>query len=447
MLLFQQAVFAFDADCCEKLQEGLKNGEEEIELTGDIVLENDSLPSPSPKANIEGFGKEINGSNNSSGFTLNSGQSLGVDNVKVKNFSGNLGAFIDNEEGTVENLQGEFMNNAAADSGGVVSNKGYIDKIQGEFHNNTSVNNGGVLFNAMDGKVGSIKGNFSKNSTETGLGGAIYNTGKIGEIEGNFSENTGNFLGGGAIYNNGDIKKVSGNFENNHAETDYFGGGGAIFNSGSIKNLSGKFINNTAANLGGAVHNMYGTITFSSDQEEVEFTGNSDSTGSNAIFNGGGEINFNAGKYDITINDGISGEIHDYPDSVINLNKDGSGTININNNVSDNTIYLYQGTLKFGNNNQGENTYFGNFLNSVNFFYNGGILDFRNDYLQNTTLGNLTLNNDMEIYLDIDFEKNLSDTFGVSGFSPSGHYIDIYGFNRLSPAVEKSYSFNLFDQI
>ena len=125
-----------------------------------------------------------------------------------------------------------------------------------------------------------------------------------------------------------------------------------------------------------------GTTNIIADKSNTTFTGNTDNTGSNAICNYRGTVNLNAGEAKIVFNDGIDG----YDSSIANniINNTGvkmadvtnaaptTGTVEINNEVKNKTVNMYNGTLLLGTNTQNGTLYSGTFADSVDFNYNGG---------------------------------------------------------------------------
>ncbi len=335
MVKISLPVSAAEVNCYDDFQQEYTKecANNEIILTDDIAAAR-AIGTPAADLTIiEGHGHVIDG-NHCGGIELNEHKKLEVNDVILKNFTSLHGGVINNNSGCkVESLSGEFTDNYAQGEGGVLFNDGEIGSLKGEFNNNTSENNGGVIFNDYSGTVDEVEGSFTGNKSVHSTGGSVCNFGQIEKISGAFSSNSASEGNGGAINNINYIGSIEGNFENNYAkesggaifntntinqirgvfrdnlsdcEADYTGGG-AILNYGNINKLSGKFENNISKGRGGAIYNAYGTINIISDEEETVFSGNTDMTGSNAIYNDSGFINLNAGNYDIVINDAISG--------------------------------------------------------------------------------------------------------------------------------------------
>jgi len=266
----------------------------------------------------------------------------------ISNFTNNMagdsgGAIYNDASDSAITFNADTMftgNKAINGAGGAISNLGNIT-FNGisDFASNSAGSVGGAIHNGYDGKSSNITfnkaANFTNNSvknTNQVVGGAILNdiSGNIifngtSDFIGNSASASGgegiNAAGGGAIFNVGnmifnDISSFTGNSVratsvNNFAE-DEIALGGAIANIGNITfNNSSYFTNNSArasSGYGGAIYNGYnkdfgvpGTINFNAD---AIFSNNTDSTGSNDIYNNG-TVNINAGT--MTIGGGIGG--------------------------------------------------------------------------------------------------------------------------------------------
>ncbi len=117
-----------------------------------------------------------------------------------------------------------------------------------------------------------------------------------------------------------------------------------------------------------------------------------------------------------------------------------TGVIEFNNEVKNNTVNMYNGVLKFGTNTQDDISYSGTFADSVNFNYQGGILTLQNGGINSANLGNLTLNNNMDLRLDADLAALKMDTITANSFTSNGNNINISNINVLSATNQKSFS-------
>ena len=116
----------------------------------------------------------------------------------------------------------------------------------------------------------------------------------------------------------------------------------------------------------------------------------------------------------------------------------GSGDLNVNgdttfnNAVSGNTLNLNSGVLALGQaaDISGANA----------FVVNGGALNLQNNAIQNTNLGNVTLNSDLDLRLDGNFAQQQIDTITANSFTDNGNHINISNILITEPTTEKSFS-------
>ncbi len=258
--------------------------------------------------------------------------------------------------GTITNLSGDFVSNTTTNARayssagyayGTVYNTNYstINYITADFYGNSTVAKGSTASGALnnDGTVDSVIGDFMGNSA-TATGGTTTNA-------------TGTARGA-AITNTNTIYEVSGDFIANWVKAEY--------NNGSV----------TGTATGGAIYNS-GTIGFLASDDDMTFAGNTQInsttvpdeyiTVSNAIYNTG-KAYFNAyDGYEISVNDGISGTTNGTSTGMIYINKnmstfthkyysdyDSYSTVSFNNNVSEQTVEVYNGTLNLGGHDGGD---------------------------------------------------------------------------------------------
>lgn len=414
----------------------------------------------------------------------------GTTTVKNSIFKDNkaykFGGAIYAEEGALTLENTEFTGNKTSYSGGAISTGEdetkniTIDIKNSSFKNNTASDFAGAIYN-YKGKLNIADSTFESNNAMGNPAGAIYNNGGDATITntdfvGNLATGEGSMFGGsagGAIANIGNLDVVGGKFDSNKA---YIGGalynsGNASFkdtlfisneatstlysdaNGGAIKNTSNltltdvTFSDNIASNgRGGAIYNTddngsVATVNIIAENKDVIFSGNTDSEGSSAIYNeakgNGVEINLNAGSKDIIFEDAIDGGKANIDKQIININKaNGSaptdGYVEFDNVVKNNTVNLYNGILSFDES--------GSFDSSVLFNVNGGSIDLVNDNIQNVNLGKLTLNSDLNLYLDGNFATQQLDTITADGFTSNGKFINVAGINIMEPTEEKSFS-------
>lgn len=184
---------------------------------------------------------------------------------------------------TVDNTL--FDGNIALNEGGGIDNSGTLTVTNSSFSNNSSTNSyGGAIGGGGDI---TISGSTFDNNSAKEYGGAISIMAGNGVISNcKFTNNSAESIwGGGAIINYMSTIDLNNSniFENNTSS----GRGGAITaTTRSVTNITGSasFINNTAEDLGGAIF-AQGTVNINANNPDapVIFSGNKDSTGSNAF--------------------------------------------------------------------------------------------------------------------------------------------------------------------
>ena len=432
MLMTFQPAKAQDVNNWTDLTDAVQAGTTPIDITGDITAGGNlgTLGGSNNTVTIDGGGNDINGNNNQ-GITVNSGQTLNVNKV------GNS---------TDENSKG--FNGFSSYAGGAILNSDTATITGSTFTGNSANSQGGAIYNY---DTAAITGStFTGN--EAVEGGAIFNWGTATITGSTFTGNEANY--GGAIYYGGTAATITGStFTGNEANSD----GGAIYNGVTATITDSTFTGNSANSRGGAIYN-YGTANIIANESDTTFTGNTAGGVSNALYNSYATTNLNAADgHKIVFNDGIDGI-----DGTININNTGvkmadgttdagtDGTVEINNTVKNNTVNLYNGTLKLGHYEGGtidvngtQQTVaesFGSLDSSVNFIVHGGTLSLQDGAIQNTNLGNLTLNSDLDLRLDGNFAQNQLDTISANKFNANGNNINISDILILEPTTEKSFS-------
>ncbi len=317
-------------------------------------------------------------------------------------------------------------------------------------------NAGALYIHASNGSITggtfSDNGKDSLNNAVTNYGGAIYNScpSKTTYIEGTTFENNAAKKEGGAIFNSyGDLRIDNAIFKGNYV---YSGDGGAIYTFATTTIKNSSFENNYVQNdgLGGAIYSNGATTNILADSSKITlFSGNYDSTGSNAIYladyNGIlSVLNLNANSNGIIkFDDKITSSSID---NIININSTtveplmSKGQIVFNNTIKDSTINVYDGTLSLGeDNNTITNTYFSN----VNLhLQNSSLLDMANKKAGDIlNINNLTLGENTSISLDADLKNNLADTINVSGNASGKFNISEFNILQDSESVYSSISF------
>ena len=199
------------------------------------------------------------------------------------------------------------------------------------FEGNTATSGGAVyLGGSGTSDIAFTDAVFKENQANTGNGGAIYSgisgSSNLAIADSSFEGNSAGY--GGAVFNNGQLA-TSGNvvFSGNRATY-----GGAVYNyftsttDGSLVfNGGARFTGNTASGLGGAIYNTRSITLNPGAGQEIVFSGNTDSTGSNAIFMGDGSSLDITGDGKVVFNDALSSQ-----SATPALKKTGSGTLLFN---------------------------------------------------------------------------------------------------------------------
>ena len=224
-----------------------------------------------------------------------------------------------------------FTQNSAGSYGGAIINEGDV-RFNGpvSFVENTAGKIGGAVCNLNTLNM-AAESTFSKNTA--GGGGGLYNEGIASLGKASFIENAA-ADGGGAVFNVHQLTFADGAVFSGNSATD----GGAVYNdfsedkdgnavsAGSLAfNGGARFTGNTAGGLGGAIYNTRSITLNPGAGQEIVFSGNTDSTGSNAIFMGDGSSLDITGDGKVVFDDALSSQ-----SATPTLKKTGSGELLLN---------------------------------------------------------------------------------------------------------------------
>ena len=224
-----------------------------------------------------------------------------------------------------------FTQNSAGSYGGAIINEGDV-RFNGpvSFVENTAGKIGGAVCNLNTLNM-AAESTFFKNTA--GVGGGLYNEGIASLGKASFIENAA-ADGGGAVFNVHQLTFADGAVFSGNSATD----GGAVYNdfsedkdgnavsAGSLAfNGGARFTGITAGGLGGAIYNTRSITLNPGEGQEIVFSGNTDSTGSNAIFMGDGSSLDITGDGKVVFNDALSSQ-----SATPALKKTGSGTLLFN---------------------------------------------------------------------------------------------------------------------
>lgn len=178
-----------------------------------------------------------------------------------------------------------------------------------------------------------------------------------------------------------------------------------------------------------------GQILYVNDTKMTGFDGD--------VLDNKGTVYVNAKKDIVVFDDKISGN-----DGIININgtdKDNvtsSGTVVINNAVSNNTVNMNDGTLVLNSKTESGVITKADLSNS-NLNFNGGNVAIKAAG-DTVNLGNLKLNNNMNVSVDTDFKKGIS-AISADNVDINDNKIIIANVNMVNKPTEKKYTFELID--
>ena len=298
---------------------------------------------------------------NTTGISNTNGGTVNINSSSVHN---NSGIAFTNDGGTLTITGTEIYENTTGISN---TNGGTVNINNSTIQNNRNDNEdtGAGIYND-GGTVNVVSSVFADNYVD-GAGAAINNKNGHIVIEDSLFSGNESATNGGAIdtWNNNGVSAtiINSIFENNHANPDLNtdGEGGYTYTGGAITNGGGT-INILAVDSEHSTNstNGNGNTVFTGN-----YVGDGDERVSNALANVGTvNLNANAG-HSIIFNDKIDyrNDSTDRANRIININQGdvsvqdaagndialtNDGTIEINNTVSNQTVNLYNGTLKFG---------------------------------------------------------------------------------------------------
>ena len=337
----------------------------------------------------------------------------------------------------MEKINADFINNYASSAnymaqGGAIYLDAYSLSINGDFIGNhvqgQTAQGGAVYANRIHGINGIFSNNYASSTSGSAYGGALYLNNYIFSLNSNYENNyvtTSNGKAyGGAIYNNArQSHAFTGDFIGNHAQATGSSGaayGGAVYNTNSMyieanfKDNYAKASNGKA--YGGAIYNA-GGMTISNST----FSGNYDSTGSNAIYNTG---TVSIG-YNVTFDDKISGS-----NGKLNIN---GKNIKINNTITGNTVNLNGASIKLGSATVNGTKSYGDFDvdTNVNVTANS-FLNIMDNEIRDYHFNNLTIADTSSLYLrsDLDFTGSTIQSDRFVANTVSGNIIfELVKFN------------------
>jgi len=374
----------------------------------------------------------------------------------IFNFDGNITATNTNFTSNYAYSESKSDGKKAGSYGGAFDNEGIIGK--------STFTNTDFSKNYTEAKTSGI------GSSAEAYGGAIFNYYHAAEAtptisNSTFSENyakaesrgansTSGAFGGAIVNFNSNLNILNSTFKDNYVSATSSGSGGTTeawggaicnYDADNLSITNSTFSNNSAINgLGGAIYN-YGNLYLIADGGTTSFSGNTDGSGSNAIYTvDSGSVNLNAGnggyiKFDDAINSNDSS-------NELNINTSTStlrdGNIIFNNKISNYTVTLSGGTFTLGEyqNNKCSGSYFDNCTLTLN----SGILNCANGNIDSNSLNSLTSSSNTGLLFDANLNTNTYDKFIVSETVTGG--LTLKGINILADSDGTDKILTLFNK-
>lgn len=446
-----------------------------INITSDLTATQLVGVAGSSITDIDGGGYNFNGGNyngftvssessiyfaNSGNFTI-SGQNATIENSVNSFYQSGRGAVFSNVGGDLTIENSAFSNNSSRYGGGVFyqTNSGNLNISNSAFQNNSVTrSNGGVIYNQYR-TTANIDGSYFQNNSAVNYGGVVFNDGNLNITNSVFNANTASsgaaiynsntvtmsdvyFVGNngtdsvGAVYTTGMMDITNGTFENNTGETGGAIGvygiigdvlytvvkdstftnnsatyGGALYNWDDTYIIDSSFSNNTATDGGGAIFNI-NALFLIAQNSDIEFTGNTSSGESNAIYTTE-MLGINAAEnQQVIFNDKITGSgsiVINNPYTLEENVMPTGGTVILNEDMSG---FVGNITIASGNVQLTDN---GKFFSAEDLQVSGGVLDLGTT---NATVGSATFGSGSALKLSVQSEDNYgylnADIFSIS---------------------------------
>ena len=369
-------------------------------------------------------------------------------NALTNNAGGNLNVtgstFADNDTAITNNAGGNLnLSNITFDGNGVdVSNSGTLNLagntvIEGGITGQGTTNITSGVTNAVNTIV-QDKLNISSGATLDGAGNVtanVNNEGTMNYADGSVNANTitGNGIlnAQGNLTNNGDVSQGTVNI----ASGSTFTNSGTLEVTNTLNNTDSTIANSGELTLAGQNMQNNGTINGSGTTNISGKLQNNGSVEQDVKIGKSGEVTSNA---DLIKNSILNNGIYTVTGGNIANAITGSGDINLTNNMSisgsiaGNNINLNNGILSFAQSAD---------ISGATLSANGGSINLQNGAVQNTNLGNLILNSDLNLALDGSFADMKLDTITANSFTNNGgHSINISNILLSTPTKDMAFS-------
>lgn len=198
---------------------------------------------------------------NTGGAVLNARGTIVMSSSTVRNSTGDNGAGISNDTGSLSLDHTTVSGNTTSGGGaGGIYNDGTLKVTRGSITGNTANTSGGAIYNEQRGTVDLTSTTITGNQATLNHGGAIYNDDTAGQMtinDVNLQSNSASGMGG-LIYNEATISLINSAVFYNTSGTE----GGGIMNAatGSVSLVGGAIAFNTAGTTGGGIYNAAGGV-------------------------------------------------------------------------------------------------------------------------------------------------------------------------------------------
>ena len=330
---------------------------------------------------------------------------------------------VDDSKGSIK-TSGEITNTGTLTSkannltaGGGIDNSGNLNLTGGNNKNTITGEDGTTTFSGTSSNSADI----TQKSVENN--GTLNNNSTINVSDGLKNNSGAKLTNNGDI--NGDVENASNGVIANNSKIN-----GAVDNSGTFANngtISGDITNNESGKL---TNNSKIDTTLVNDGKVVN----------NGVISGPVENNPNgeistkiAGLTGDSINNDGTIKYTDSGSTIVDIKGNGrvelrnnnNGVVALNNDLDNNTLALYNGTLIFDK----QKTVAG-------FEANGGNVNAMNNKIDSINLGNVVINNKTGLTLDFRLDDEVSDKFLNSGVAKNGGSINVTGVNIVGTTLK-----------
>ena len=267
-----------------------------------------------------------------------------------------------------------------------------------------------------------INGNGNSIYTENNIDGMVVSDGTNTTLR-NIKELSG--FNNALTNNNGTLSIIDSNIKGNSGDADITNNAGTIIINAKTKDITiGSENTNNALTSSGGIIDVKGTnkVTFNGNvkgSNDASMNISADTTFNNSV----SDMNINQSSGAVNIKD-FSGADYKLNNGTVNLNKSGS--------FSPDNFELNNGNVNIANESA--------FSPSSNIF-NGGNINAINNNTGNLNFNTLTLNDNINLAVDVDMNKQIMDTISAATINGAGK-INVNQFNLISETNKPKISIN-----